>query len=526
VFDSVFPADGVKEGDALLTWKSWGQEFSMAGTLNQLNAAGALMKPSWSKSPFVAKFLHAETLRLARTPMPIEAVEDKLVIDKTELSGALDQSFDSGGTAQLAWKPAGAMEGSILKDNLSFQVIRSAFPGATTTKGRSRHYLTNGEILTGSLLSMSAEEVRFKSKVTGEIAIPHEQIRAFDLNDPGNLATAFLESDWETTMAFQGSELDFGDEADASSLDVEFDDGKVELSSGGILHPQLLLNDKITFTAKWDQSYGAITLHCFGSPTDPSQPTVDIVIAAQGSRVAIGESNRGRGFRATGKSSPMKDNFVQVEMIARADSLQIKLNGRDSFQKELKDVALSGNAMAISIGGAWRGWGSSENTVTLDLLSASRSPGYLCQRIIDSSARRSTLMLPRSMRDSAPEHLIFSDRGYTLRGTLKRLDEETLSLKVQDDQLLEIPRERIASIVWLRSAQADSSDVDSSQASLTQQVVAMDESGPFTSLVASADGTLPEGVIQIEGDYVGHGLFRITDPGTGKVDAGLLLTHQ
>ncbi|WP_428387176.1 proton/sodium-translocating pyrophosphatase [Mucisphaera sp.] len=64
------------------------------------------------------------------------------------------------------------------------------------------------------------------------------------------------------------------------------------------------------------------------------------------------------------------------------------------------------------------------------------------------------------------------------------------------------------------------------QASLTQQVVAMEDAGPFTSLMASADGTIPEGVLRLEGDYVGHGLFRITDPGTGSIDAGLLMSHQ
>ncbi|MEQ9453909.1 MAG: sodium/proton-translocating pyrophosphatase [Phycisphaeraceae bacterium] len=64
------------------------------------------------------------------------------------------------------------------------------------------------------------------------------------------------------------------------------------------------------------------------------------------------------------------------------------------------------------------------------------------------------------------------------------------------------------------------------QAALTQQVHTLPMTEPIAAQMAAATDGLQPGIVKFEGGYLGHGLFRIVDPGTGKVDAGMLLSHQ
>jgi peroxiredoxin len=69
---------------------------------------------------------------------------------------------------------------------------------------------------------------------------------------------------------------------------------------------------------------------------------------------------------------------------------------------------------------------------------------------LDETKRNRLLTLPRMQRDSPPTHLIFSENGDFLRGRVLELDEKRLKVEVRLETR-EIPRDRIAQIIWLHA---------------------------------------------------------------------------
>jgi len=74
-----------------------------------------------------------------------------------------------------------------------------------------------------------------------------------------------------------------------------------------------------------------------------------------------------------------------------------------------------------------------------------------------SKAKRERLLtLPRMQKDNPPTHLIRSRNGDYLRGRLIKMDDKALQLEIRLEPK-EIPRDRIALIVWLHPDELDSS---------------------------------------------------------------------
>jgi thiol-disulfide isomerase/thioredoxin len=69
---------------------------------------------------------------------------------------------------------------------------------------------------------------------------------------------------------------------------------------------------------------------------------------------------------------------------------------------------------------------------------------------LDMSKRDRLLTLPRMQKDSPPAHLICSKNGDFLRGRIIEMDETKLKVEVRLETR-EIPRDRIAQIIWLHA---------------------------------------------------------------------------
>jgi thiol-disulfide isomerase/thioredoxin len=86
--------------------------------------------------------------------------------------------------------------------------------------------------------------------------------------------------------------------------------------------------------------------------------------------------------------------------------------------------------------------------------------------------RERLLTLPRMQKESPPTHLVCSTNGDFLRGRIVEMDEKTLKLEVRLETR-EIPRDRIAQIIWLHAdeltgAKAVPAPAKSSQVTRTQ----------------------------------------------------------
>lgn len=69
---------------------------------------------------------------------------------------------------------------------------------------------------------------------------------------------------------------------------------------------------------------------------------------------------------------------------------------------------------------------------------------------LDESKRNRLLTLPRMQKDSPPTHLICSKNGDILRGRIIEMDETRLKVEVRLETR-EIPRDRVAQIIWLHA---------------------------------------------------------------------------
>jgi thiol-disulfide isomerase/thioredoxin len=69
---------------------------------------------------------------------------------------------------------------------------------------------------------------------------------------------------------------------------------------------------------------------------------------------------------------------------------------------------------------------------------------------LGKTKRERLLTLPRMQKDSPPTHLICSTNGDFLRGRIVEMDDKTLKLEVRLETR-EIPRDRVAQIIWLHA---------------------------------------------------------------------------
>ena len=90
--------------------------------------------------------------------------------------------------------------------------------------------------------------------------------------------------------------------------------------------------------------------------------------------------------------------------------------------------------------------------------------------LLSASKRQRLLTLPRMQRNAPPTHLLFSNKGDVLRGSVVSLNENELLMEVRLNPR-PIPRDRVATVVWLHedemegddSATAPASDSDEKQ---------------------------------------------------------------
>ena len=74
--------------------------------------------------------------------------------------------------------------------------------------------------------------------------------------------------------------------------------------------------------------------------------------------------------------------------------------------------------------------------------------------MIDEKKRQRLLTLPRMQRDNPPTHLIIATNGDVLRGRLAEMNDEHIAVEVHLETR-DMPREQIASIIWLHRAELE-----------------------------------------------------------------------
>ncbi|MDF1657861.1 MAG: TlpA disulfide reductase family protein [Verrucomicrobiales bacterium] len=460
------------------TTLAWHDGSNVSGSLESLNGNEMRISTAWSSRPLTLSLEKAKEIRFPGSRLsPIDGT-DKLEGDGFSLLGAARPLAKRNGQNLVGWLPPGGEEAVPFADGVKATITRfphsSANPELANLMGQARLYLSNNEILVGSLLSITPEEIKFTSRITGPITISTTDLLAVDLGSSGRSLEGFNDAEWE--------------EIEEEETDVELTRDSAIIRSGGFGNPSLVLGDRIHFSAQWKQTYGAITLRLFTNGSDENSPSTDLIIAAQGNRLFVGKLKESGAFSFSGDQIPIVGDTAGFEIRLLGEKVEVVVNGKTSLDIEVDPERVSGNGIYFQMGGGWQGWNQSDNEITISDFRIERTPGSLPRRIIDPLAREMSLHLPRSRRAPVPTHLLIAPNGDLLRGGLVSASAEGVRFNA-GETMVELPADRISAIVWLqgppeeekeigRTEELDSSSevVTDSPFLVTHQFVLMDGS--------------------------------------------------
>ncbi len=418
---------------------AWLDGTVLSGKLQNLDGQNISILPPWSPEPVSAKLGGSRKIAFFGNEEAEGGATDQLIIGNLKLNGRIAPGSNEGGEQTLVnWRPAGAENASALAPGSFSRLIRAEPAGGVMILGHGRVYLENNEVLTGKLLSIDGKKIHFQSEYTDQIDLDPKDVRAIDIEAAAGELKGFGDSGWEL----------FPDEVmGQDSVTLEKD--KVVLKKGSFGHRSLLAGDEITFDAEWKQPYvGSVTLRLFVSDFETSTPSTDILIAAQSSRLYVGESQVGGQFNFSGEQIPMTNGKVKIQIQHRGNRLQVKVNDTRALTVTLDPAKQSGNGLLFKEGG---GFNRSQAEVTLTNFEVKRTSGYLPTRVIDPDAKKEILRIPRFRRDNPASHVLIAPNGDLLRGKLIAASGENVRFSSKLDTF-DFPRERVSTIVWLKPA--------------------------------------------------------------------------
>ncbi len=419
---------------------AWPSGTTICGQFVRLGPGSLELRPRWTESAVVASLVGSREIRFPENPEPLLTGTDVLTLGSLTLRGSVRLAPPAGPStgALLSWQPPGAIAAVPFAPQADLTILRSPYTDAEADSqvslGQARLYLNSEEVIAGEWISLDQEKVVFESRITGRVEIPVREARALDTGLSGRVLEGFRDPAWE--------------ENEEATEDVVLTPETATLRKGGFGNPSLLLGDRIRFDADWQESYGAMTLRLFASGPDAGNPSTDVIIAAQGNRLFIGKLTENGSFSFTGDQIPIVNNRASVDISARPEEIEIRINGKSALTMKGEPEKLSGNGIYFKMGGGWQGWNQPDCTLVISRFRIDSAPGSVPRRIIDPRTKANALSIPRSMREKPPTHLLVAPNGDVLRGSLVSADRETIRF-LANGEPLSLPRTRVATIVRL-----------------------------------------------------------------------------
>lgn len=429
------------ESVAATTRVAWHSGSTLSGTLVTVGPGELAISPPWSNGPVRTSLAGAREIRFPEKPEPLDFATDTL--RKNGASGTVIRGTmrlaDGGKTGGLiAWQPSGATRAVPLSPEANVIINRGPSGEVDTlspgTLSQARLYLENDEILSGTLASITPDEVEFESRITGRVKLPASQFRALDIGTAGRILQGFGDSEWEKVEPVEG--------------DVLLTPTLVTLKNGRFGNPSILLGDRIHLETTWKDGNGAMTVRLFAAGPDDSAASTDIIIASQGDRLFIGKLNENGAFSFTGDQIQITKNKASIDFFVLPESVEIHIDGKNALSAPILAENVSGNGIYIKMGGGWQGWNQQESTIEIRDFQIENSPGNIPRRIVDPRAKKHLLTIPRTMREDPPSHLLISPNGDLLRGKIVSAGPEEVSFLAGEINL-KLPTTRIATIVKL-----------------------------------------------------------------------------
>lgn len=389
--------------------------------------------PAWSPKPVAAVWKGLRSLRLPPGPEPLPPVgnTDRLVISGTQFRGA----FSPSGGDKLRWLPVGGVNPVEITLWPHLEIIRAAAPASQ--RQPALFFSKNGEVIAGEMQGMNELFVNVKPAFAPPSPLPVSGINAVQFAGPPLQASGFGDPGWRTLK---------GDDKN-----VIRNGSKVTINPGGSFgHLSILQGDEALFRFEPVNGFGTLRLRLFTADPASAKQGLSLLLMHYGSQVYAGVDRGDRqGFfreniqRRVPRGQPTR---VRIAFGKAAASLFINEVPAGDFPIEAENSAGSGiifESAAVN--------GNNEFPMAVSDFEIKADPQAAWSPAIDPVAKENALAVPRFRRESPPRHVLVAQNGDLLRGTVESATASRIRIRTGVDTV-EVPRERIAALVWLRPA--------------------------------------------------------------------------
>ena len=389
----------------------------------QLEGVRRLNFPGWDRVP------GSGWMWQGRKPDTSTADLDVLNLGATVVHGKV--RYDGG--SQPRWQLQGGLNILSLIADSRFSLTRSLPEHDPNPKPEGLVYLSQGDVIPGSLDAMDRQEIRIKSEISDTFVIPTNGVHAIQFPGHGVVSKGFVDPGW---CVVHGPDTSVTREGDT-----------VELKAGGAFgHPSMLQGNDITFSLPpAEGGYGTLRLRMFCKGVDATSNSTNLLFGHFGDQFTCGLEREPNQLAWRGEVATSYESTVVVRLLLHDKDLECYVNGAFLQKIPLKSDEKQGAGLIFEAAGMW---GNAVLPIKISGFAIKTSPGHCWAPVVSTEAKDKALTIPRFHKEDPPRNGLLAANGDLLRGSI---DAATSGFFLVHSgmETLKVPRDRVAALVWL-----------------------------------------------------------------------------
>jgi thiol-disulfide isomerase/thioredoxin len=372
------------------------------------------------------------TLGIVQDGSPFEK-QDEVASGSSHLHGSLAP----GDGAALRWRVPGMGDPATLV-NLDDLRIRRADDEVSPVS--PLFFLKNGEVLHGTLESMSANQVGVKGGCAPRFQLRGEWMRAIQFSGVASKLAGFSDADWSVLRG------------DPSSLARS--EQSVVLRDGVVLsHPAILQGNQPGFALLPPKTMTVmrVRLFCTGNDANPGNATT-LLFRSFGSEIHFGMDDGEGGFQDEWTKA-VHDQFEKVPVRIRWEEGWLFVTVNASAALQLRARPRNGVGLRFEIESAGR-FRAGDNSVALSDFRVGAVAGQTWMPTVSAEAKTHALTVPRFRKNDPPPQALIATNRDVLRGGIASATAHHVMFR-SGLSTFRIPTDRVAAAVWLRPSQEE-----------------------------------------------------------------------
>jgi peroxiredoxin len=399
----------------------------LLGEPESIREGRAELRVTGSEIPFAAD-LHALALLRCRSPRHPDSPAPTAQPDLFTLgeSVKLKGRFHADGSPTGAWIPEGSIQPVNPAPGVPHTITLPTNAANPFPQPAALLHTRNGEILSGSLQSLSAGSLRFQADFSEVRDLPTTLVSGLLLAPKtGRPITGFTDPAWQI---FKGS-----------PSDVRRDGEKLELSPGSALYlPNAMGLASFEFEIETSR-FSFVGLSFFVGSKPPAAPQLQVVM---GQSVRFLSSNTPIAGLSDWTTDAGKS--VCLRFVPENNAISIFCDGVPAGKFPLRSQP-SGSGLLIE---PTQAWGNPICPITLSRFRTQITPGSFPTPVVAADAKHHALTVPRLRKDTPPTHALIAPNGDLLTGILETATSTHLRLR-SGLETFTLPLDRLQSIVWM-----------------------------------------------------------------------------